>query len=90
MIYEIVDEDGNVVANGTIGPGENITGIDLPVGNYTVNLTTVVDGNHTVNTNQSSITVNPAPSTVQGENVTTYVGYPIEVPIISENATSIL
>ena len=62
IIYEIVDEDGKVVANGTVGSDGSLTGLDLPVGNYTVNWTTKVDGNHTVAYNQSSITVNPAPS----------------------------
>ena len=67
-----------------------ITGLDLPVGNYTVNLTTVVDGNHTPATNTSSITVNPAPSTVEGENVTVVYGEPVVVPVDSENATEII
>ena len=61
----------------------------MPAGNYTVNLTTVVDGNHTIATNQSSITVNPAPSTVSAENITVNVGDPIDIPVNSENATSI-
>ena len=89
IIYQIIDENGTVVTNGTIKPGENITDLILPVGNYTVNLTTVVDGNHTPATNTSTITVNPAPSTVEGENVTVYYGEPINVNYTSENATEV-
>ncbi|MBQ9026847.1 MAG: DUF11 domain-containing protein, partial [Methanobrevibacter sp.] len=89
ITYEIIDSDGNVVANGTLAPGEDITGLDLPAGNYTVNLTTVVDGNHTSATNTSSIVVNPAPSTVVGGDVNVTYGEPIVVPVVSENATSI-
>ena len=56
--YTIIDKDGKVVANGTIKPGEDISLPDgLPAGNYTVNLTTVVDAQHTPATNTCSIEV---------------------------------
>ena len=56
--YTIIDKDGKVVANGTINPGEDISLPDgLPAGNYTVNLTTVVDAQHTPATNTCSIEV---------------------------------
>ena len=89
VTYEIFDEDGNVVANGTVGPNGTVPVDQLPVGNYTVNWTTVVDGNHTPATNTSTITVNPAPSSVEGENVTVTYGDPIVVPYDSENATNV-
>ena len=89
VTYEIFDEDGNVVANGTVGPNGTVPVDQLPVGNYTVNWTTVVDGNHTPATNTSTITVNPAPSSVEGENVTVYYGDPIVIPYDSINATGV-
>ena len=61
----------------------------MAVGNYTVNWTTVVDGNHTIATNVSSITVNPAPSLVEGENVTVTYGDSIVVSFESVNATNV-
>ena len=89
VTYEIFDEDGNLVDNGTVGPNGTIPVDNLPVGNYTVNWTTVVDGNHTPATNTSTITVNPAPSLVEGENVTVYYGNPVVVPYDSTNATAV-
>ena len=87
--YEIFDEDGNSVLNGTVDPDGVIPVNQLAVGNYTVNWTTV-DGNHSVATNVSSIVVNPAPSVVEGEDVTVTYGEPIVVPVTSENATEII
>jgi hypothetical protein len=89
VTYEIFDEDGNLITNGTIGPNGTLPELDLPVGNYTVNWATIVDGNHISATNASTITVNPAPSVVEGENVTVTYGVPIVVPYDSVNATSI-
>jgi methionine-rich copper-binding protein CopC len=80
VAYEIFDSDGNSIANGTVGPNGTIPVDLLPVGNYTVNWTTIVDGNHISATNASTITVNPAPSVVEGENVTVTYGEPIVVP----------
>ena len=89
VTYEIIDKDGNVVANGTVGPNGTVNVTQLPVGNYTVNWTNIVDGNHTPATNTSTITVNPAPSLVNGTNVTVYYGDPIAVPYESTNATGV-
>lgn len=89
VIYEIYDGNNTLVANGTVGPNGTIPVDNLPVGNYTVNWTTVVDGNHTPATNTSTITVNPAPSLVEGTNVTVDYGEPIVVPYGSVNATAV-
>ena len=103
VVYEIFDEDGNLVTNGTVGPDGIVPVSQLPVGNYTVNWTNIVDGNHTPATNTSTITVLPAPpatntstitvlpapSLVEGENVTVYYGDSIVVPYDSTNATSV-
>ena len=89
VTYEIFDENGNSVANGTVGPNGTVPVDQLPVGNYTVNWTTIVDGNHTPATNTSTIAVNPAPSLVEGENVTVTYGDPIVVPYDSTNATNV-
>ena len=56
--YKIIDKDGKIVVNGTLKPGENIKLANgLKAGNYTVNLSTVVDGNHTPASNTSTIEV---------------------------------
>ena len=89
VTYEVFDKDGKIVANGTIGPEGTITLTGLPVGNYTVNLTAVVDDYHNPSTNQSYITVTPAPSAVEGTNVTIKYGDPIVVPYNSVNATGV-
>ena len=89
IIYEIIDEKGNVVANGTIKPGEDITGLDLAAGNYTVNLTTVTDKNHISSNNQSRITVNKAPSKVDVNDTAIDHGDVAEIPVKSENATGV-
>ena len=89
IIYEIIDEDGNVVAKGTIKPGEDITGLDLAAGNYTVNLTTVTDKNHISSNNQSKITVNKAPSDVDVNDTVIEHGDVAEIPVKSENATGV-
>ncbi|SFL83241.1 Right handed beta helix region, partial [Methanobrevibacter olleyae] len=85
VTYVVLDENGNVVASGAVGPNGTIAGLDLGVGNYTVNLTTVVDGNHSVAVNVSSIIVTPAGSSVNASDVTVVYGEPIVVPFSSEN-----
>lgn len=59
IIYEIIDETGKVVKTGSLKPGENITGLKLPVGVYTLKLRTIVDENHTEAFNTSKIIVTP-------------------------------
>ena len=89
VTYEIFDENGKSILNGAVGPDGIVPVDQLAVGNYTVNWTSVVDGNHSVATNVSSIVVNPAPSVVEGENVTVTYGEPIVVPYDSVNATNV-
>ena len=89
VTYEIFDSDGNPILNGTVGPDGSIPVDQLPVGNYTVIWTTVVDANHTSATNTSVIIVNPAPSLVNGSDVNVTYGEPIVVDYDSVNATNV-
>ena len=81
VTYEIFDSEGNPILNGTVGPDGSIPVDQLPVGNYTVVWTTVVDANHTSATNTSKITVNPIPTHVGVGNVTAHPGDNIIIPI---------
>ena len=90
IIYKIIDENNFEVAKGILKPGEAITGLILAVGKYSINLTTVVDTNHTSATSTSTITVNKANSTVKGENITVYLGDEIIIPVLSVNASEII
>ena len=47
IYYEIIDNKNKVVANGTVKPNGTIKVSGLAAGDYTVNLTTVTDENHT-------------------------------------------
>ena len=66
--YKVIGTE-SIVKEGTINVGENITGLDLAAGDYTVDLTTVVNGNYTSANYLSKITVNPADSSVKAEDV---------------------
>ncbi len=87
--YQILDKNNKIVANGTIKAGEDITGLALAVGKYTVNLTTITDSNHVSVNNVSKITVNRAPSFVSAEDVSVTYGDEVTVPVTSINATQI-
>lgn len=89
ITYKIIDENNVVVSSGVLKPGDTISGLNLAVGKYTVNLTTVVDTNHTSSIGTSTITVNKALSSVEGEDVTVYVGDEITVIVSSVNAREI-
>ena len=71
-----------MVVNGTVGPDGSVPVDQLPVGNYTVEWTTVVDGNYTPATNTSTISVLPIPTEVSIGNVTTYPGEDVTIPVI--------
>ena len=86
--YQVISS-GAVVKQGTVNVGENITGLDLGVGEYSVNLTTVVNGNYTVANYVSKIIVNPANSSVCAEDVEVTYGDSIVVVVDSENATGV-
>ena len=81
VTYQIFDKDGNPIVNGTVGPDGIIPVDQLPVGEYLVNWTTIVDGNHIPATNTSSITVLPIPTHVSVGNVTTFAGKEVTIPI---------
>ena len=81
VTYEIFDSGGNPILNGTVGPDGSIPVDQLPVGNYTVIWTTVVDANHTSATNTSKITVNPIPTHIVVGNVTARPGDNVTIPI---------
>ena len=57
ITYKITNNKGEVVANGTINPNAAITVTGLPIGKYTVNLTTAVDENHNSATNTSKLMI---------------------------------
>ena len=86
VTYEIFDSEGNSIANGTVGPDGTVDVNQLPVGNYTVSWTTLVDGNHIPATNTSTITVLPIPTTITVGNVTAFPGENVTIPI---NVTTI-
>ena len=61
----------------------------MAAGDYTVNLTTIVNGNYTSANYLSKITVNPADSSVKAEDVEVTYGNSIVVVVSSENATGV-
>ena len=69
--YEIIECD-KVVNNGTVMSGENITGLRLASGTYTVNLTTIVDSNHIQSSGQSLLTVKKAQSSIDVNGTESY------------------
>ena len=86
--YKVIGKDG-IVKEGTVNVGENITGLDLAAGDYTVNLTTMVNGNYATANYTSKITVKPANSSVKAEDVEVTYGDSIVVVVTSENATNV-
>ena len=79
-----------IVTLGIINVNENITGLELATGVYTVNLITIVDANHTTAINRmSTITVKKADSSVSVDSVKAVYGEEIVIPISCENATDI-
>ena len=54
VTYNVTNAAGEVVAEGTINGNGTFTVSDLPVGEYTVNYVTEVDGNHYSVTNTSN------------------------------------
>ena len=86
--YKVIGKDG-IVKEGTVNVGENITGLDLAAGDYTVNLTTMVNGNYTASNYTSKITVKPANSSVSAEDVEVTYGKSIVVVVTSDNATGV-
>lgn len=91
VIYNITTAGGVVVkANTTMDANGTISGLDLAVGEYTVNYVTVVDGDYYYTANNTSkITVTPAPSAVSAEDVEVTYGESIVVNVTSENTTGV-
>ncbi|WP_405270663.1 Ig-like domain repeat protein [Methanobrevibacter sp.] len=86
--YVIADKDGKAVDEGNIHPGEDIAPPSLPVGNYTVELTTVVDDSHTSSTYTSTIEVKKTLPPVNVNAPTITVGNDcIIIVTVPENAT---
>ena len=87
--YKVIGADG-IVKEGTVNVGENITGLDLAAGKYSVNLTTIVlNGNYSSANYTSKITVIPANSSVKAEDVEVTYGDAIVVAVSSVNATGV-
>ena len=86
--YQIINQD-EILKEGTINAGENITGLDLAVGEYSVNLTTQVNENHTTNNYTSKITVKPATSSISAEDVNVNYGETVSIPVTSTNASEV-
>ena len=74
---------------GTVSPDGTITVPKLDVGEYTVTLTTVVDGNHKTSTNSSKITITPAPSSISAEDVEATYSDDVVLVATGENTTGI-
>ena len=87
--YEIFDKDGVKVKDGTIEANGNISGFDLPAGEYTVNLKTEVDGNHVSVNNTSKLTINKAQSTISAKDVSVNYGDTVTIEVSSVNATEL-
>ena len=84
--YQVIGVDG-VVKEGSINVGENITGLDLAAGEYTVNLTTVVNANYTSSSYTSKITVNRANSSISAADVKITYGETAIIPVSVVNAS---
>ena len=91
VIYNITNAAGVVVADTPMAANGTISGLVLAVGEYTVNYVTVVDGDYYYTaTGTSKIFVTPAPSSVNGTDVTVVYGEDIVVTVASENATAVI
>lgn len=88
ITYQIINKD-DIVKEGTIKPGQNITDLNLAAGEYILNLTTQVNKNHTTNNYTSKITVKPATSSVSAEDVNLSYGETVSIPVTSTNASEV-
>ena len=84
-----VFKDGEVVSVVYTNTSSEITFTDLDVGNYTVQVTNTVDGNHIQNTGVGTINVTKAGSEMAVENKTVVYGSPVTVSVGGENTTGI-
>ena len=79
VTYKVTNAAGEVVAEGTIDGNGTFTVSDLPVGEYTVNYVTEVDGNHYSVTNTSKITVRKLDVIVSLDEVINYTGAVVDI-----------
>ena len=79
VTYNVTNSDGEVVKEGTIEGNGTFTVSDLPVGEYTVELTTVTDKNHESVTNTSKITVRKLDVIVSLPEVINYTGAVVDI-----------
>ena len=79
VTYNVTNAAGEVVAEGTINGNGTFTVSDLPVGEYTVNYVTEVDGNHYSVTNTSKITVRKLDVIVSLPEVINYTGAVVDI-----------
>ncbi len=84
----VIFNDGGIVKEGAV-VGGSISGISLAAGAYGVNLTTVVDANHTAASKTITITVNKAASSVNVSDVSLDYGASTTVAVSSEGAIGI-
>ena len=87
VTYIILDWEGICIANATIPAGENIKGLDLARGKYTVNVTTLTDKNHIPKTNTSRLIVKPAGASISAKDVNVSYGDAIVIEVNVVNAT---
>lgn len=90
VVYNVTGADGKIVIKNANVTDARIVGLNLAVGEYTVNYRTVVDGNHEFATNSSRIVVSPAASCVSGGDVSIAYGSPISIDVSSFNATGVI
>ena len=91
VTYNITNSEGTVVvANTTVDAnGEFTVPVALDVGEYTVTLTTIVDGNHISNTSTSKITITPAASSISAEDVEKVYSDDVVLIASGDNSTGI-
>ena len=87
--YQIIDEEGDIVVEGTIKSGEAISGLVLDSGNYTINLTTVVDSNHVSSNKQGLLIVKKAKSCLDVNGTTVYYDNDEVLEYVVVNATDV-
>ena len=87
--YEIHEKEGGKVKEDIIKANGTISGFDLPAGEYTVSLTSIVDKNHNPTSSSSKLTIKKAASSISAKDAAGTFGETITMPIESENATKI-
>ena len=84
IAYKVIDSDGNIVLEGTIKANETISDLELNAGDYTIELTTLVDDNHSPASTSINLTVNKFKPVITIEVVDIWYGE-IEVLNVTVN-----